>query len=52
MTVGMHGENRRGDTMTDAAGVIRPLDLGGQLVFLAGPPGSGKAHVLRAARAE
>ncbi len=31
--------------MTDSAGLIRPLDLGGQLVFLAGPPGSGKTSL-------
>ena len=33
------------DTMTDAAGPIQPLDLGGQIVFLAGPPGSGKSSL-------
>lgn len=31
--------------MTDAAGPIQPLDLGGQIVFLAGPPGAGKSSL-------
>lgn len=31
--------------MTDTAGLIQPLDLSGQLVFLAGPPGAGKTSL-------
>jgi ATPase family associated with various cellular activities (AAA) len=31
--------------LTEAAAPIQPLDLGGQIVFLAGPPGSGKTSL-------